>query len=272
MRMAALLVVSALALAGPARAFSLEIPRLQAPQVELSMSLDLGVGLGSALLNSTPGFVVAPRYQWVVDDGRALWYSAGASAVVALGTHVLVGLPTTVITLMSLAALTSGSPAMIVPVLLGVGAAYFVGEAAVAAAAGWLVFNGASDVYEGNFLSAYGAHLGGAVAGVSVSALTFGIGGLLFGGLGALAEFTGSAGVTAIGVFSVLGSLPAVVIGGIALVGVPALFGAWALAATAGPKEGYAIDPAWRAPPPAAPVARGDAPALPLASLALPAP
>ena len=272
MRMAALLVASALALAGPARAFSLEIPRLQAPQVELSMSLDLGVGLGSALLNSTPGFVVAPRYQWVVDDGRALWYSAGASAVVALGTHVLVGLPTTVITLMSLSALASGSPAMIVPVLLGVGAAYFVGEAAVAAAAGWLVFNGASDVYEGNFLSAYGAHLGGAVAGVSVSALTFGIGGLLFGGLGALAEFTGSAGVTAIGVFSVLGSLPAVVIGGIALVGVPALFGAWALAATASPKEGYAIDPAWRAPPPAAPVARGDAPALPLASLALPAP
>lgn len=259
------------AAAAPARAFSLDVPRLQPPTVHLDLNVDVaGATTPGDLFFATPSLVVPPRYEWVVGDGRSFWYAAGASAVMALGTHVLVGLPTTVITMMSLSAL-AGAPAMILPVMLGVGAVYLAGQSAISAAAAFMVFNGTSDVYETNYLTSLAAHIGGSVAGAGVSALTFGIGGLLFGGLVSLAEFTGSAGVGAIGVFSLLGALPAVVIGGIALVGVPALIGAWGLAVTAGPKEGYVIDPQWRAPP-AAPTASRDAAALPVATLALPTP
>lgn len=274
MRMAvalALVSASLLSLAEPAHAFSLDVPRLTPPSFETLAT----AGVPDDLFFATPSLVVPPRYDWVVEDGRAFWYSAGASAVVALGTHVLVGLPVTVITLMSTSTLLSAAPAMYLPVLLGVGSAYLLGQSAVAAAAAWMVFNGTSDVYQTNYLTSLAAHVGGTIVGAGVSVLTFGLGGLLFGGLTTLAEFTGSAGITAIGVFSLLGSLPAVVIGGIALVGAPALIGVWALAVTAEAKEGYSIDRQWRAAPalaPAAPVARGDAPALPIANLALPAP
>jgi hypothetical protein len=270
---AAVLVFGA-GLAVPAQAFSLDVPRLAPPTLVDDAAPLPGVSAGGPgdLFFSTPSLIVPQRYSWVVDDGRAFWYSAGASAVVALGTHVLVGLPVTVMTVVGISTYLPTATAVLVPVLVGVGAVYFLGEAALSAAAATMVFNGASDVYQTNYLTALAAHVGGAVLGAGVSALTFGIGGALYGGLGALAEFTGSAGLNAVAVFSLLGSLPAVVIGGIALVGVPAVIGAWALAVTATAKDGYAIDPHWRRLPPTAAASPGDAPTLTIATLALPAP
>lgn len=266
-------------------AFSLDVPRLTAPTLDLdlrgpgweAMVSDLpssprAAAAPSGLFFGTPPLVVPQRYGWVLDDGRPFWYAAGASAVVALGTHVLVGLPVLVFTNLAIGAV---APVAALPVLLGVGGVYLIGQSALAAGAATVAFSATSDLYDGNFVTGLAAHVGGALVGAGVSGLTFGIGGLLLGGLLMITEFTGSAGIQAISVFSLLGALPAVVIGGIALVGVPAVLGAWALAAGATAKEGYAIDPSWQLPTPpvpAAPVARGDAASLPVATLALPSP
>ncbi|MBI1947264.1 MAG: hypothetical protein HYS27_16335 [Deltaproteobacteria bacterium] len=288
----AFVTLSAAVLSTEAAAFSLELPPLRAPILDLDTvvselapfqaevaSRSPDGDAPSGLFFGTPPLVVPPRYGWVLDDGRPFWYAAGASAVVALGTHVLVGLPVTVIASMAISPFITLAPAATLPVLFGIGGVYLLAQSALAAGAATLAFGATSDLYDGNYLAGLAAHVGGALLGAGVSGLTFGIGGLLFGGLNMIAEFTGSAGLSGIGVFSLLGALPAVVIGGIALVGVPAVLGAWALAAGATAKEGYAIDPHWRSPtpPPApavpvTPVARGDAAALPVASLALPTP
>lgn len=261
-----------------AHAFSLEVPRLRAPALDLPlMAADVAAfeaPAPSELFLSTTSVVVPPRYSWVLDDARPFWYAAGASAVVALGTHVLVGLPAVVFASMVLSPIATVAPAAFLPILIGAGTLYLAAQSALAAGAAVFAFSSTSDIYDGNYLAAVAGHVGGAVLGAGVSGLTFGIGGLLFGGLNLIAEFTGSAGLSAIGVFTLLGSLPAVVIGGIALVGVPAVMGAWALAAAATTKQGYAIDKGWRQAVPTSvpsPVARHQAPALPLATVALPA-
>ncbi|MCC7071339.1 MAG: hypothetical protein IT383_08450 [Deltaproteobacteria bacterium] len=261
-----------------AHALSLDVPRLRMPVLDASLaalspsSLALEAS-ASDLFLSTTTVAVPPRYAWVLDDARPFWYAAGASAVVALGTHVLVGLPALVFSSFVLSPLAISAPAAFLPVLIGAGSVYLLAQSALAAGAAAFAFSSTSDIYEGDYLAAIAGHVGGAIVGAGVSGLTFGIGGLLFGGLNLILEFTGSAGLQAIGVFTLLGSLPAVVVGGIALVGVPAVLGAWALAASATAKQGYAIDPSWRRPPtvaPPAPTARHDAPSLPLATLALP--
>ncbi len=264
--------------ADAAHAFSLDVPRLQVPSLEPPSG-----AVADALLDGTPRDLflstttvsVPSRYSWVLDDARPFWYAAGASAVVALGTHVLVVLPALVFSSVVLGPIAFSAPAAYLPILLGAGGVYLLAQSALAAGAAVFAFGSTSDIYEGNYLAAVAGHVGGVVLGAGVSGLTFGLGGLLFGGLNLIAEFTGSAGISGVGVFSLLGALPAVVIGGIALVGVPAVFGAWALAASATAKQGYAIDPAWRKPVPSpvpAPTARHDAPALPIATVALPAP
>jgi hypothetical protein len=199
---------------------------------------------------ATPSIIIPPRFSWVVDDGRAFWFSAGASAVVTLGTHVLVGLPTLVVTFSAAGSLAGTSPAAVVPVLLGAGATYMLVQTALASLASYLVFNGMSKVYDASYIVSLAAHIAGSFLGAGVSALVFGTGIMLIGGLTGLAEFTGSAGISAVSVFSVLGALPAVVIGGIALVGVPAIVGSWGMAVAATPKPGFAVDPSWKDPSP----------------------
>ena len=117
-----------------------------------------------------------------------------------------------------------------------------------------LVFNSVSKVYDGNYLVVFAAHVAGAGLGAAVSVMPFAMGTMLYAATkspdGYLAEFTGGAGSAAIFVFSVLGALPAVVIGGIALVGVPAIVGAWAMSVSATTKPGFTIDPRWRDPTP----------------------
>jgi hypothetical protein len=224
------------------------LPELVAlPRFTLTTSfLDLAPQAASA----SPSIVVPPRYGWIIDEGRPFWFAAGASSVVALGTHVLVGFPTLVITGSAAGNVAQSSPAAALPLLLGVGGAYMLAQTALSSLTAFLVFNATSKVYDGNWLVAFGAHVAGTLLGAAVSALPFGTGFMLYGGLEGLSEFTGRTGLGAVAVLSVLGALPAIVIGGIALIGVPAIIGSWAMAISATPKEGYAIH---RGPPPAPP-------------------
>ncbi len=201
------------------------------------------------LLQSRAATQVPPHYAWIERDTRAFWYAAGASAVTTLGTHVLVGLPTLALGggLVS-AMLGTGNVGLVgaTATALGIFLVYTAAESTVSALVAMLVFDSMSETYEGQFASAFFGHFAGAVAGTGVTTLTFGGGLILLHGMGLLAEFTGGAGLEALTVFSFLGAMPAVVIAGTALVAVPALASAWALAAGARPKDGYAIDVDWR--------------------------
>ncbi len=198
------------------------------------------------LVAATPS--VPAHYAWVERDTRSFWYSAGAGGLASLGVHLLVGIPVTVIGgtwVGSLAA--AGTPAA-VAVALGLFCAYAVAEAAVSSAVATLVFDSLSSTYESHFASGFFGHLAGTGAAVAVAALTLGGGVLLFHGLGVLSEFTGSAGFSTIGVFSLLGAMPAVLIVGAALVALPAVASSYALAVGATAKSGYEIDEDWQRP------------------------
>lgn len=186
------------------------------------------------------------HYAWVERDTRAFWYSAGAGAVTTLGAHVLVGLPTLAISASALT-LALSQPA-VVAVMAGLFMTYTVAEAALSALVATLIFDQMSETYESHFLTGFIAHAGAGVAATAVSSLTIGGGLLLFHGLGILSEFTGSAGLQALTIFSFLGAMPAVVLAGTALVAIPALATSWALSAGATPRAGYAVDDNWLSP------------------------
>ncbi len=239
-----LLAVGVLALPAAAQG---ELVRL--PKIQLRSMLAGGsplADLASTGSGATSSLVVPPRYGFVREEGQAFWLATGASSLVALGSHVLVGLPALVIGASAVSQPGQTSPATSVPLLLGMASVYIVGESALAALAGTLAFNGVGKIYQGHFAAAFAAHVAGALLAGAVSAVTFGAGAMLLGGMGSLSAFTGGAGLPAIQVFSLLGALPAVIIGGIALIAVPALLGAWAMSVSATAKAGYAIDPHWR--------------------------
>ncbi len=194
---------------------------------------------------------VPPHYAWIERDTRAFWYAAGAGAVTTLGTHVLAGLPTLAIGGGVVAQMLSAGNVGLVgatATALGLFIVYTAAESAVSALVATLVFDSISETYESRFSSAFFGHFAGGLAGTAGTTLTFGGGLLLVHGMGLLAEFTGGAGIEAITVFSFLGAMPAVVIAGTALIAVPALASAWAIAAGASPKDGYAIDVDWQRP------------------------
>ena len=113
----ALIVAIALAAAAPAVAQDImRLPdfRLRTPSLDL-----INVPLTSPLAAATPSVVLPPRYGFALDDGRAFWFAAGASSVVALGTHVLVGIPTFAIGFSASSAASASSPAAQVPLILG---------------------------------------------------------------------------------------------------------------------------------------------------------
>jgi hypothetical protein len=191
---------------------------------------------------------VPSQFAWVERDTRAFWYSAGAGGLLSLGIHLFGGIPAVVFGATWLGVLaSSGSPATLA-IGLGLFSAYVVAEAAASSLVATLVFNSLSSVYEGHFSSAFFGHLLGVGAATAIGAVTFGGGMVLFHGLGVLTEFTGSAGVSGIQVFSLLGALPAVVVVGAALVVLPAVASSYALAAGATARPGYEIDEQWQRP------------------------
>ncbi len=192
--------------------------------------------------------IVPSHYAWVERDTRAFWYSAGAGGLLSLGIHVLGGIPAVAFGATWLGVLSSlGSPAALA-VGLGLFSAYVVAEAAASSLVATLVFNSLSSVYEGHFSSAFFGHLLGVGAATAIGAVTFGGGMVLFHGLGVLTEFTGSAGLTGVQIFSLLGALPAVIVVGAALVVLPAVASSYALAAGATARPGYEIDEQWLKP------------------------
>jgi hypothetical protein len=274
-------VVVMCSIAGPARA--------QAPRIDDALLLDavdpaLELSLSSTFLDvapataaSSPAMVVPPQHMWIVEDGRPFWYAAGASSVVNLGAHVLVGLPA--MGFASVAATSLNAAAAAVPLILGVAGAYILIESALAAVASTVVFGATSTVYDGNWLVSFAAHVGGTALGLAVSAVPFGAGFMLLSGVANVADFTGGIGSSALVAFSILGAIPAVVIGGIALVAVPALVAAWATCVSATPKAGFVLEskaatgaPPSSTAPDASPRAdsRALAPTQPLLTLALP--
>src|SRR5690242_5522006 len=119
-----LVVALALSFAAPAAAQDfgsiIRLPRFQLTPVDV-LDVPLTPFMPQA---TTPSIVLPPRYGFALDDGRAFWFAAGASSVVALGTHVLVGIPTLFIG--GAAATTAGaqSPATQLPMMLGISSAY----------------------------------------------------------------------------------------------------------------------------------------------------
>lgn len=221
-------------------------------------------------------FALPDHYAWIERDTRAFWFATGVGAAATLATHVFVGLPTLVFGVGAIGAIGVGAPAGMLALGLGSVVAYFFAESALSSFASLLVFNGTSETYEGHYLTAFAAHFAGNLLSTTVTALTFGGGMLLLHGSALLAEFTAGGGVAALQLFSVLGAMPGVVVAGLALVIAPALLTSWALAVTASPKPGYAIDDDWRTPTallPAIPTRdRAVAVVHPLVTIALPSP
>ncbi len=202
------------------------------------------------------------RYAFAIEDGRAFWYAAGAAAVTSLGSAVLVGLPYLIVAVLAGTFTALLGPIPLALTVIGLTGGFMVLNSAVSALAGQLVFNSMSRTYETSYWSAFGGHFAGNVAALGGGALIFGLGIMLYTGIEGLSGFTGATASTAVLLFSVLGTMPAAVIGAIAIIAVPALFSAWAMSVAAQPKQGFAIDPSYRASTrdPADPVARAVAP------------
>jgi hypothetical protein len=183
------------------------------------------------------------RYAWVERDTRAFWYAAGAGAVTTLGTHLLVGVPVLAV---STAVLFAGGG---VPLWAGLGiyVGYSAAESLLSGLVAQLVFDSMAQTYRTNFITGAMAHMAGSMVSTTVVSLIGGFALLSFHGANLLAPFTAGAGIGGLGVLTLLGALPAVVVAGTAVIAIPALVTSWALAASAQPRDGYAIDPQWQA-------------------------
>ena len=215
------------------------------------------VSLVVALSPTLPADLLATRaervqlpaaWAWVEKDTRAFWYSAAASWVTSLATHILVGAPVLALSAAAIAGVAGSAPIAVLALSLGVLGLYAFSESVLSSLSGFVVFNAMSETYQGHYLSALLAHFGATLAATAATTLTLGGGALLLHGITSLAQFTGGAGLQTIGVFTLLGALPAIVIAGIAIIALPALAQAWALAVSASPREGYEIDEAWLSP------------------------
>ncbi len=184
------------------------------------------------------------RYAWVERDTRAFWYSAGAGAVTTLGTHLLIGTPTLAIS-SSLLVGVSGAP--LLAAVLGIYVGYTAVESLLSGLVAGLVFDSMAQTYRSNFLTGAMAHMAGSMLSTTVVSLIGGFGLLVFHGTTLLTPFTAGAGIGGLGVLTLLGALPAVVVAATAVIAIPALVTSWALSASAQPREGYMIDQNWQA-------------------------
>ncbi len=250
------------------------------PEVQLRSLRELELeGMKLAQASAPAPDVAAPlvRVTSFKDETRVFWFSAGASAITSLATRVLLIIPMWVV----IGLATVGTAPLLGPVatfviVLGAVAGFSIADSAAAAAVSSLVFDNASDFFTSSFLASFGGHLTGNALAAGVMWLSVGFGGMLLFGLDALSAFTTGTALSAIALFSVLGTVPVFVVAFLASVALPALIGTWATAVTAKPREGYVIDPTWRplasAPgsPRALPEERFRVPMRSLVSVAIP--
>lgn len=186
-----------------------------------------------------------PRARGIQQEVRVFWYAAGASALTSLGVRVLAFIP---------AALAGGAiaainvalgPAATLLMIVALVAAVSTVDAALAGLAAALVYDQLSDFYDSSYIAAFGGQFLGTALALGVASVLGGFGAGLIFATTVLADFVGIEVSSTFLVFSVFGMMPAIVIGFFASVALPALFGAWAVASTARPREGLLIDPDW---------------------------
>lgn len=216
------------------------LPALSAPSTLAAAS---PAEAGSSATASAPA---GHRYGWALEDSRVYWYTAGASAVTSLAARVVLIIPAYLIGAIAVASGLALNPVVATIVTLAVVAGFTVVDAAISGLIASLTFNSVSRFYESDFLTGFAGHLAGNVLSAGAFWLVFGFGGMLIAGLDFVTPFTVNGVAQMLLAFSTLGVLPALVVTFIAGVAVPALVGAWALSATARPRDGYAIDPTWR--------------------------
>ena len=181
----------------------------------------------------------------VSDEGRVFWYSMGASALTSLGIRVFLFFPAVLIALSFAAFGASLGPVAMMVMLVGLFGGIAVIDAALAALAGAFVFDSMSRYYDGNFLGAFLGQAFGTGIAVAAVGIMVGFGALYIAGINAVVQFVGTQIIGAVVALSVLGIMPVVVLGFFATVVFPAMGGAWGLALTARPIEGFKIDPTW---------------------------
>jgi hypothetical protein len=191
----------------------------------------------------------APRLRRVPsfhDETRVFWYAAGASAITSLAGRVLLSVPAVFIAAFAGVLGVALGPVAGWALAVGVVGIAVLADAALAALAGSIVYDSVSRFYDTSFLAGFAGHVTGSALSIGVAALTFGFGGMLLGGLEAIAPLAVSSAFQATQMFMFLGVMPAFVVSFLASVALPALIGTWALAVTARPKDGYVMDPEWR--------------------------
>jgi hypothetical protein len=85
----------------------------------------------------------------------------------------------------------------------------------------------------------------GNVVGTVPAGILVGGGWLALSGIRQLVVFSGSGAYSTTVVLTVLGAMPVLLLGAVAMVAIPAIVGAWATGTLARPKLGYALDPHW---------------------------
>lgn len=218
-------------------------PTFAAPSLDTVAATTLALPVAEHLAGYEPPQLPS-RYAWVERDTRAFWYSAGAGAVTTLGAHLLIGTPTLAV---SVGLLSGVGGAPLLAAVAGIYIGYTAAESLLSGLVAGLVFDSMAQTYRSNFISGVMAHMAGSMLSTTVVSLIGGFGLLVFHGSGLLTPFTAGAGVTGLGVLTLLGALPAVVVAGTAVIAIPALVTAWALSASAQPRDGYVIDRNWQA-------------------------
>jgi hypothetical protein len=226
--------------------FQLDAPRSAVDGLRLS---PLAVAQPEDALAAAAGGAAVPKLRRVSsfsDDVRVFWYAAGASAITSLASRVLMAIPGFFVLGVVAAAGPALGPFGSWILLVGGFTIATLLDASVSALAGTFVYDSVSRFYKSSFFPGFAGQLAGGALANGVLWLTVGYGLMLTTGLDLITPFAAQGSLAAIGVFSLLGVMPALVIAFLASVALPAVVGTWALAATAKPKQGYVIDPTWR--------------------------
>lgn len=170
----------------------------------------------------------------ISDDMRLFWTVMGGGAVTTLASRVLVAGP---LFLSNLTVFGATSTVPVLPFLLALTAGYLLIDSVVTAVILQLTYNGSAAYSDGDWVPAFVGHFLGNIASTAITTLIFGLGIMQLFGVQTLSAFIGSGASQVLGVFSVLGILPALVLAGIISIGMPSVMGTWGLLMSARPRR-----------------------------------